>query len=86
MKKENVLKQKVIPTYRLFSKTAMFQDYKACPYCEQNELPFKKGVCPKCCKMVGDIQYVRDPIEYVESNYGETKMGIREVYQRLDEL
>ena len=86
MKKENVFKQKIVPTYRLFAKTAMFQDYKACPHCGQNDLPFKKGVCPKCCMQIGDVQYVKDPIEYVESNYGNVKMDIKEIYQGLDEL
>ena len=78
--------KRAIPTFRLFSKTAMFQDYKACTFCGQNEIPFKKGICPKCCNQVGDIQYVKDPKEYVESNYGNVKMGIKEVYQGLDEL
>ena len=86
MKKEKVLKQKVIPTFRLFSKTGMFQDYKACPKCGQNEIPFKKGICSKCCNQIGDIQYVKDPKEYVESNYGNIKMGIKEACQKLDEL
>ena len=71
MKKEITTKQEImsVPTFRLFSKTAMFQDYKACPLCGQNEIPFKKGVCPKCCCQIGDIQYVRDPQQYVKSNY-----------------
>ena len=71
MGKEKLVKQKrAIPTYRLFSKTGMFQDYKACPKCGQNDIPFKKGICPRCCKQVGDIQYIKDPKEYVQSNYG----------------
>ena len=74
------------PRYRLFSKTAMFQDYKACPHCGQNKLPFKKGICPKCCRQVDDIQYVKNPKEYVKSNYGNVKMDIWEVYQKLDEM
>ena len=60
----------VIPTYRLFVKTGMFQDYKSCSFCGQNKNPFKKGVCPKCCNQVGDIQYVKNLREYVQSNYG----------------
>lgn len=87
MRKE-IVKQKtktVIPTYRLFSKTGMFQDYKACSNCGQNKLPFKKGVCPRCSCQIGSIQYVKDPQEYVASNYGSIKMGIREIYQGLDE-
>ena len=77
-------KSKGIPTYRLFAKTAMFQDYKACSHCGQNELPFKKGICPRCCNQVGDIQYVKNPREYVESNYDNIKTGIKEIYQGLD--
>ena len=63
-------KSKVIPTYRLFAKSGMFQDYKACPQCGQNKIPFKKGVCPKCSNQIGSIQYVKNPQEYVRSNYG----------------
>ena len=87
MKKEKLVKQKrVIPTYRLFAKTGMFQGYKSCSFCGQNQFPFKKGVCPKCSKQVGDIQYVKNPKEYVKSNYGDIKMGIPEVYKGLDKL
>ena len=88
MKKEKPVKQKtaVIPTYRLFSKDGMFQDYKSCSHCGQNEIPFKKGVCPKCCNHVSDIQYVKDPKEYVKSNYGNIKIGIKEICQELDDL
>ena len=78
--------RRVIPTYKLFSKTAMFQDYKECSFCGQNQFPFKKGACPKCCNQVGDVQYVKNPKEYVKSNYSNLKMGIKEVYQGLDEL
>ena len=86
MEKEKPVNQKVIPTYRIFSKTGMFQDYKACSHCGQNELPFKKGVCPRYCNQVSDIQYVKNPREYIKSNYGDVKMGIMELYQGLDEL
>ena len=86
MNQTTIVEQKTVPqTYRIFSKAGMFQDYKACPQCGQNEFPFKKGVCPRCCKQIGEVQYVKDPQEYVESNYGDVKMGIREVYQGLDE-
>ena len=67
---EKLVKQKrVILTYRLFAKIGMFQDYKSCCFCGQNQVPFKKGVCPRCCNQVGDIQYVKDTKEYVQSNY-----------------
>ena len=85
MNQNTTLKQKtVVPTYRLFAKTAMFQDYKACSHGGQNELPFKKGICPRCCNQVGDIQYIKNPREYVESKYDNIKMGIKEIYQGLD--
>ncbi|MGI9566970.1 MAG: hypothetical protein ACR2LL_08165, partial [Nitrosopumilus sp.] len=74
-------KQKVISTSKFFSKTGIFQDYKSCSFCGQNQFPFKKGVCPKCYNQVGDIQYVKDPKEYVKSNYGNVKMRIKEDYQ-----
>ena len=78
--------KKVIPAYRIFSKTGIFQDYKACPRCGQNELPFKKGICPKCSYQIGDIRYVKDPKEYVKSNYGDVKMnGIREMNKESGE-
>ena len=80
------LKPKVIPTYRIFAKAGMFQDYRACPHCRQNKLPFKKGICPRCCKQVGDVQYVKDPQEYVESNYANVKMEIKEDHKGLDGL
>jgi len=90
MRQQTLTKQKtktIIPTYRIFSKFGMFQDYKACSFCGQNKIPFKKGVCPKCCNQVGDIQYVKNPKEYIKSNYGDAKMGITKVYQSgLDEL
>ncbi|MDH3279286.1 MAG: hypothetical protein OEL84_09605 [Nitrosopumilus sp.] len=75
-----------VPRYRIFSKTAMFQDYRACPHCGQNEIPFKKGVCPKCSKQIGDVQYVKDPQEYVKSNYGNIWIRLEKVYQGFDEL
>ena len=85
MNQKSTPKPKVIPTYRLFSKDGIFEDYKACPNCGQNKLPFKKGVCPKCSHQIGDVQYVKDPKEYVKSNYGNVKMkGIRETDQESD--
>ena len=82
-----IIKQKpkrVIPTYRLFAKTGMFQDYKSCSFCGQNQFPFKKGVCPKCCNQVGDIQYVKDPREYVQSNYGTINVKETGLYTKED--
>ena len=79
-------KSKANPPCRLFSKTGTVENYRECPNCRQNELPFKKGICPKCSHQIGDIQYVKDPKEYVKSNYGNVKMKeIREVHQESDE-
>lgn len=64
----------------------MFQDYKACSFCGQNKVPFKKGVCSRCCNQASDVQYVKYPKEYVKSNYDNVKMEIKEVYRVLDEL
>ena len=83
MNLKSTTKPKAIPTYRIFAKAGMFQDYKACPHCGQNEFPFKKGVCAKCGKQIGYVQYVKDPQEYVESNYGNVKVRIKEMYQGL---
>ena len=86
MNQKSITKPKVIPTYRIFAKAGMFQDYKACPHCGQNEFPFKKGICLKCCNQVGDVQYVKDSQEYVQSNYGDIKMnGIRQMNKESDE-
>ena len=86
MKTEKSLQQELIPTYRIFSKSGMFQDYKACPHCGQNEIPFKKGICARCRNQIGDVQYVKNPQEYIESNYGDIKMGIKEAHKGLDDL
>ena len=82
--------QKVVatPTYRIFAKDGMFQDYKSCCFCGQNKIPFKKGICPKCCNQVDDIQYVKNPQEYVKSNYGAInidKIGLLHTEEDLDE-
>jgi len=55
-----------------FSEPVIFRkyvnDYKTCPYCGQDEIPFKKGVC-KCGKQVGPIKYVKDPQKFARGNY-----------------
>jgi hypothetical protein len=43
-------------------------DYRACPECEQNKIPFKKGVCV-CGKQLGQIQYVKSPETFARTNY-----------------
>ena len=85
MNQINKNQKRAFQTFRIFSKAGMFQDYKACPNCGQNEFPFKKGVCAKCGKQIGDVQYVLDPQQYVQTNYGDVKIGIKRMYQGLDE-
>ena len=58
--------------------------YKECPYCGQNQIPFKLGVC-MCGKQVGNIQYVKDSrafakqwYSYIENQKIE-KLGIQEM-------
>ena len=86
MDKEKTVKEKraAIPTYRLFAKSGMFQDYKACFFCGQNTIPFKKGICPKCCNQVGDIQYVKNPREYAQSNHGDISVDGIGLYENGD--
>ena len=43
-------------------------DYRACPECGQNKVPFKKGVCV-CGKQVGSVQYVKSPETFARTNY-----------------
>lgn len=44
------------------------QSYKTCPYCGQNRIPFKLGVCI-CGKQVGKIQYVKNAEKFAKSQY-----------------
>ena len=58
--------------------------YKECPYCGQNWIPFKKGVCI-CGKQVGNIRYVNKPEKFAKKYYSyiitpkTEKLGIQEL-------
>ena len=43
-------------------------DYKTCPHCGQNEIPFKMGIC-KCGKQVSNIQYIQNTKRFAQNNY-----------------
>ena len=51
-------------SYGKISKTHN-EDYKRCPHCYQNQIPFKHGVCI-CGEQVWDIQYVKHPRKYAK--------------------
>lgn len=51
--------------------------YKTCPYCGQNRIPFKKGICI-CGKQVGDIVYVNNAAKIAKCQYY-SYMGISKV-------
>jgi hypothetical protein len=59
-------------------------DYRQCPYCPNNTIPFKLGVCI-CGNQVGDIQYVQNPKTFAKNYYSNIgipqveKMGIAEL-------
>ena len=58
--------------------------YKECPYCGQNTIPFKKGVCI-CGGQVGNVQYVKNPEKFARNYYSyigtakTEKLGIKEL-------
>ena len=49
-------------------------EYKRCPECGQNEVPFKMGVCI-CGYQVGEIQYIKN-----------TKLFAKNYYPRQDQF
>jgi len=49
-------------------------NYKTCPRCGQEKIPFKLGVC-FCGNQVGSIQYVKDLHEFASNN--DSFLGIR---------
>ena len=51
-------------------------DYRQCPYCPNNTIPFKLGVCI-CGHQVGDIQYVQNPPAFAKNYY--SYVGILQV-------
>ena len=52
-----------------FSKSVKQQeDHRTCPYCGQNKIPFKMGICI-CGKQVGDIQYIENTVRFAQNQY-----------------
>ncbi len=80
--------QKESTSQRLFSDN---DDYKICPYCGQNDTPFKLGVC-KCGNQVGEIQYVKDPEKFARNYYSyvktaknkETDTAVKKTFAELE--
>lgn len=46
----------------------IMENNKKCPYCGQEEIPFKLGICI-CGEQVGSIQYVKDSHEFASNYY-----------------
>ena len=45
----------------------IMENYKTCPSCGQEKIPFKLGVCI-CGRQVGSIQYVKDSQEFASNH------------------
>ena len=52
----------------------IMENYKTCPRCGQEKIPFKLGVCI-CGRQVGSIQYVKDSQEFAANH--DSLLGIR---------
>ena len=61
------------------------ESYKTCTRCGQSKYPFRYGRCFLCQKQVSDIEYLKQ-YEKILSDRGIVKMGIKEVFQGLDEI
>ena len=59
--------QEKSPKSKIYSKFDN-DDYKKCPYCKQNKIPFKLGVCI-CGEQVEAIQHVQNTKQFVISYY-----------------
>ncbi|MGH1521939.1 MAG: hypothetical protein ACRBB2_06175 [Nitrosopumilus sp.] len=44
------------------------ENYKACPHCGQDQIPFKLDICV-CGKQVGKIQYVKNSETFARNYY-----------------
>jgi len=44
------------------------ENYKMCPYCGQDQIPFKLGVCVCGCQ-VGKTRYVEDSQKFAANYY-----------------
>ena len=56
------------PEPEVFPKAVSEESFKTCPYCGQNRIPFKKGICI-CRAQVGDIVYVKDAKKFAKGHY-----------------
>ena len=57
------------------------ENYKTCPRCGQEKIPFKLGVCI-CGNQVGSIQYVKDSQEFAFNH--DSFLGIRSIRWHLE--
>lgn len=57
------------------TKSKSDEDYKECPYCGQNQIPFKMGVCI-CGRQVGNIQYIRNTENFAKNYYSYQGLAI----------
>ena len=56
-------------------------DYKKCPYCGQCSIPFKHGICV-CGKAITEIYTVKDPEQFIKSNYSDFETTLTVVTQK----
>ena len=52
----------------ILEKESISENYKTCPHCGQDQIPFKLGICI-CGKQVGKIQYVKNSEIFARNYY-----------------
>ena len=52
----------------ILEKESISENYKTCPNCGQDQIPFKLGICI-CGKQVGKIQYVKNSEIFAKNYY-----------------
>ncbi len=52
----------------MLGKKSVPENYKTCPHCGQDQIPFKLGICI-CGKQVGKIQYVENSETFAKNYY-----------------
>lgn len=50
------------------SREKSYGSYKECPYCGQNKIPFKMGICI-CGQQVGNIKYIKNTENFAKNYY-----------------
>ena len=63
---QKIIHEKISQTGQIINPNQ--EDSKTCPYCGQNTIPFKKGICV-CGKQVGSITYIKEPKKFAKNNY-----------------